>query len=467
MARSASGGRTTTAAVATPATLPLPPAPRKLFPGQHLLLLRRDVLGALTDLARDYGDVARLKIEGHPMVLVSHPDLIRTVIITEARRFAKGRGLERTRRLLGQGLLTSEGDFHLRQRRLAQPAFHRERIATYAAVMQERASRTTDSWRDGETIDVSNAMMRLTLEIAGTTLFGADLAAETAEIGAALTEAFSLFRYSTLPYAEFLDSFDALPMNRRFAAARGRLDRTIYRIIADRRASGEDHGDLLSMLLSARDTEGDGSAMTDLQLRDEALTILLAGHETTATALAWTFYLLAQHPRVESRLIAEIESCLGGRPVTAEDTTRLVYTRAVLAESMRLYPPAWTLGRKPLEDVALGGYRLPRGCLVLMSQWVVHRDERWWPTPLRFDPDRWLTESQPPRPKLAYFPFGGGTRVCIGEGFAWMEEITVLATIVQRWRMQLVPGQVITPLPIITLRPRPGIRMVLENRRPQ
>ena len=287
----------------------------------------------LTHLARDYGDVARIKVGPQHIIVVSHPDLIRTVIITEARRFAKGRGLERTRRLLGQGLLTSEGEFHLRQRRLAQPAFHRERLATYAAVMQERASRTIDSWRDGDTIDVSNAMMRLTLEIAGTTLFGADLAAETEEIGAALTEAFSLFRYSTLPYAELLDSFNALPMNRRFAAARGRLDRTIYRIIADRRASGEDHGDLLSMLLSARDTEGDGSAMTDLQLRDEALTILLAGHETTANALAWTFYLLAQHPSVESRLLAEIESCLGGRPVTAEDTTRLVYARAVLAES--------------------------------------------------------------------------------------------------------------------------------------
>jgi cytochrome P450 len=330
--------------------------------------------------------------------------------------------------------------------------------------MQDRASRTADGWRDGETIEVSNAMMRLTLEIAGTTLFGADLASETQEIGAALTEAFSLFRYSTLPYAELLDSFESLPLNRRFAAARGRLDRTIYRIISERRASGGDHGDLLSMLLNARDTEGDGSAMTDSQLRDEALTILLAGHETTANALAWTFYLLAQHPRAERRLHEEIDSCLHGGSVTPEDTTRLVYARAVLAESMRLYPPAWTLGRKPIEDVALGGYRLPRGSLVLMSQWVVHRDERWWPTPLRFDPDRWLSEAQPPRPKLAYFPFGGGTRVCIGEAFAWMEGLVVLATIAQRWRLRLVPGQVITPLPIITLRPKPGIQMVLEKR---
>ncbi len=429
------------------------------------MLLRRDILGTLTELAREYGNVARIKVGPQHVIVVSHPDLIRAVVITEARRFVKGRGLERTRRLLGSGLLTSEGDFHLRQRRLAQPAFHRERIATYAAVMQERASCAVEGWRDGETIDVSRAMMRLTLEIAGTTLFGADLASETEEIGAALTEAFSLFRYSTLPYAELLDSFDALPLNRRFAAARGRLDRTIYRIIAERRATGGDHGDLLSMLLNARDTEGDGSAMTDLQLRDEALTILLAGHETTANALAWTFYLLAQHPRVESRLHAEIESCLHGGPVTADDTARLVYARAVLAESMRLYPPAWTLGRKPIEDVALGGYRLPRGSLVLMSQWVVHRDERWWPAPLRFDPDRWLSEPQPPRPKFAYFPFGGGTRVCIGEGFAWMEGLVVLATIAQRWRLRLVPGQVITPLPIITLRPKPGIQMVLDVRR--
>jgi cytochrome P450 len=427
------------------------------------LLLRRDVLHTLTQLSRHYGDVARIKVGPQHIVVVSHPELIRTVLITEARRFAKGRGLERTRRLLGTGLLTSEGDFHLRQRRLAQPAFHKERISTYAEVMRDRADQMAGGWNDGDRIDISRAMMRLTLDIAGTTLFGADLAADTEEIGAALTEAFELFRYSTLPYAELLDSFSFLPINRRFAAARGRLDRTVYRIVAERRASGVDRGDLLSMLLSARDTEGDGSRMTDLQLRDETLTILLAGHETTANALSWTFYLLAQHPQVEATLRAELVATLGDRSMTAADATRLPYTRAVLAESMRLYPPAWTLGRKPLEDVSLGGYRIPRHSLVLMSQWVVHRDERWWPSPLRFDPERWTSDEPAARPKLAYFPFGAGTRVCIGEAFAWMEGVIVLATIARRWRLRLASPDPVTPLPLVTLRPLHGIPMIVRT----
>lgn len=445
------------------ARLPLPPGPRRYFPGQHLLMLRRDVLGTLTGLARDYGDVARITIGPQDLIVVSHPELIRQVLITDARRYAKGRGLERTKRLLGSGLLTSEGDFHLRQRRLAQPAFHKERISGYADVMRDRAERVASAWREGDQIDVSRAMMRLTLEIAGATLFGADLAAETEEIGAALTEAFEMFRYSTLPYTELLDSFTFLPMNRRFAAARDRLDRTIYRIIAERRASRGDREDLLSMLLDARDTEGDGGAMTDLQLRDEALTILLAGHETTSNALSWTFYLLAQHPEVEARLHAELDASAGDRGVTPMDTAGLTYLRAVLAESMRLYPPAWTLGRKPLEDVAIGGFRVRRHSLVLMSQWVVQRDARWWPDPGRFDPDRWISDAQSTRPRLTYFPFGAGTRVCIGEAFAWMEGVIVLATIAKRWRLRLVSNHPVSPLPLVTLRPRPGIQMIVRR----
>ena len=429
-------------------------------------MLRRDTLGTLTMLARDYGDVARIKVGPTHIVLVSHPDLIRSVLTTDARQYAKGRGLERTKRLLGTGLLTSEGDFHLRQRRLAQPAFHREQIACYAEMMWRRAERTRDRWHDGEEIDLSREMMQLTLEIAGATLFGADLAAETEEIGAALTEAFELFRYATLPYSELLDDIPFLPMNRRFAANRARLDRTIHRIIAERRASGGrgSRADLLSMLLRARDTEGDGTAMTDLQLRDEVLTILLAAHETTANALAWTFYFLAQYPEVENRLAAEVDGVSADGPFTLDDTARLTYTRAVLAESMRLCPPAWTLGRKPLQDVAIGGYRVPRGSLVLMSQWVVHRDPRWWSQPQQFDPDRWTRSSEPERPKLAYFPFGAGTRVCIGESFAWMEGVIVLALIARRWRLRLANGRAIAAFPLVTLRPRPAIRMTVQRR---
>lgn len=448
----------------TVADLPPPPGPRKYFPGQHLLLMRRDVLGTLAWLAREYGDVARLTVGPRDLVLVSHPDLIRQVLTTDARQYEKGRGLGRTKRLLGAGLLTSEGDFHRRQRRLAQPAFHKERITGYADVMRDRTERAVSTWREGAQIDIWRAMMRLTLEIAGATLFGADLAAETEEIGAALTEAFELFKYSSLPYTELLDSFAFLPMNRRFAVVRAQLDRTIYRIIAERRASGADREDLLSMLLNARDTEGDGSMMTDLQLRDEVLTILLAGHETTANALAWTFYLLAQYPDVEARLYAELEATVGARRVTATDTAKLGYARAILAESMRLIPPAWTLGRKPLEDVAIGGFRVRRDSLVLMSQWVVHRDERWWPDPSRFDPERWTSDASTTRPKLAYFPFGAGTRVCIGEAFAWMEGVILLATIAQRWQLRLVPDQSIVAIPLVTLRPRPGIQMIPGRR---
>ena len=456
----------------------LPPGPKKWFPGQHLLLLRRNVLDTLQWLAREYGDVTCLRIGPHPLVLVSHPDLIRTILITDARQYAKGRGLDRTKRLIGTGLLTSEGDFHLRQRRLAQPAFHRDRIVAYADVMRERAARSCGSWDDGDELDVSQIMMKLTLEVAGATLFGADLASETEEIGAALTESFELFRFATLPYTEVLDHLSFLPINKRFDAARVRLDRTIYRIIAERRASEHDRGDLLSMLLLARDTEGNTGSMSDLQLRDEALTILLAAHETTANALSWTFYLLSQHPDIERELHAELDRVLGDRAVTAADVPRLTYTRAVLAESMRLYPPAWTLGRKPLADVVIGGYRVPRNSLVLMSQWVVHRDPRWWPEAERFYPDRWRDDeqesgngarsavgaAQASRPRLAYFPFGAGTRVCIGESFAWMEGIIILATIAQRWRLERVRGHPVIPFPLVTLRPRQGIRMRVRRR---
>jgi cytochrome P450 len=323
----------------------------------------------------------------------------------------------------------------------------------------------SDAWQDGATVDLSKEMMRLTLAIAGATLFGADLASETEEIGAALTEAFELFRYATLPYAELLDSLSFLPINRRFDTVRARLDRVIYHIIAERRASGEDRGDLLSMLLLARDTEGDAGAMTDVQLRDEILTILLASHETTANALSWTGYLLAHHPDVEDRVQAEVDAVIGERGITADDVTRLPYTRSVLAESMRLYPPAWTLGRKPLEDVSLGGYRIPRHSLVLISQWVVHRDPRWWPEPSRFNPDRWTVEAQAARPKFAYFPFGAGTRVCIGEAFAWMEGLIVLATIMRRWRLSLAGDRAVSPVPLVTLRPRGGIAITVHARR--
>jgi cytochrome P450 len=327
------------------------------------------------------------------------------------------------------------------------------------------SARTSDRWRDGETLDIAQEMMRLTLAIVGKTLFDADVESEAKEIGAALTSIMQLFDRITKPFPEILNRLP-LPSNFRFRRASRRLDETIYRIINERRRSGEDRGDLLSMLLVATDTEGDGTGMTDRQLRDEAMTIFLAGHETTANALAWTWYLLSQHPEVEARLHAEIDEVLQGRLPSADDFSRLKYTEMVFAESMRLYPPAWAMGRQVLEDYKIDSYTIPSGTIILMSPYVMHHDERYYAEPFRFDPERWTEEARAVRPKFSYFPFGGGPRVCIGEQFAWMEGVLVLATLAQRWRMRLAPDQDVRPKPLITLRPRGGIRMRMERREP-
>ncbi|MET0399709.1 MAG: cytochrome P450, partial [Longimicrobiaceae bacterium] len=433
-------------------------------PGGDLLAFRRDPLGTLERLAGGHGDVAAMRFGPRRVTLLGDPELVREVLVTRHREFIKSYALQRARVLLGEGLLTSEEPLHLRQRRLAQPAFHRERIAAYAADMTAYAARMAEEWRDGETRDVAREMNRLTLAIAGKTLFGAEVAGEAEEIAGALTTALGLYRRLTNPLGPLLDRLPT-PGTLRMRRARARLDATIYRIIAERRRTGEDRGDLLSMLLLAQDTEGDGGGMTDLQLRDEALTIFLAGHETTANALAWTWHLLAGSPQAEAALHAELDTVLSGRLPTVDDVPALPYTRAVLAESMRVLPPAYVVGRQPLHDMEIGGFRVEAGSIVLMSPWVIQRDPRWWPDPLRFDPGRWTPEMEAGLPRFAYFPFGGGPRKCIGEGFAWTEEILVLATLAARWRVRPVPGHPVEPEPMITLRPRHGIRAVLERRR--
>jgi cytochrome P450 len=442
----------------------IPPRARARYPGATLVALRRDPLGFITGLAREHGDVVRFSLGGERTYLVSDPELVREVLVTRNRSFVKGRALDRARFILGEGLLTSNGDFHLRQRRLAQPAFHRERIASYAATMTAYAERHQGRWRDGETIDVADAMARLTLAIAGKTLLDADVEDEAGDIGAALADTVKMFELVSLPLAELM-LFLPLPGVIRLRRARARLDATIYRIIAERRAAGLDRGDLLSMLMLARDEEGDGGAMSDRQLRDEALTLFLAGHETTANALTWTWSLLAQHAEVEGALHAEVDAVLGGRAPSWEDVPRLAYTRAVLAESMRVRPPVWIIGRRATEDVPLGRWTIPRGSLVVMSQWVVHRDPRWWREPERFDPARWLGERDRAQPRLAYFPFSSGTRVCIGEQFAWAEGVLVLATIARRWRLRRGAGVAPpAPRPTITLRTAGPVPMRPERR---
>lgn len=447
----------------TAAAAILPPGPKSFIPGVNLFSIRRNPIKFLTNIAEQYGEIAYFKLGPQPVFLLNNPEHIRDVLITHNKSFMKGEGLQRAKRLLGEGLLTSEGEFHLRQRRLAQPAFHRQRIAGYGATMAEYSGRMRDGWKAGEERDIAREMMRLTLAIAGKTLFDADVETEADEIGDALSNAMDSFNRLTLPFSQLLERLP-LPGTRRFQKARERLDETIYRMIRERRASGEDRGDLLSMLMQARDSEGDGTGMTDGQLRDEAMTIFLAGHETTANALVWTWYLLSQHPAVEARFHAEIDDVLNGRMATAEDYPRLRYTEMVFAEAMRMYPPAWIIGRRALVDYQINGYHVPAHSIILMSQYVMHHNPKYFPDPDRFDPERWTSEARETRPKFSYFPFGGGPRLCIGESFAWMEGALVLATIAQRWRLRLVAGHPVEMQPLVTLRPKHGIRMTVESR---
>ncbi len=423
-----------------------------------ILQLRKDGPAFLQSMARQYGDVVFLPAGGQQVYFLNHPDFVREVLVTQQHKFKKSRVLERAKTLLGEGLLTSEGAFHLRQRRLVQPAFHRDRLAGYAATMVERACAARERWTEGKVIDMSQEMMRLTMDIVSRTLFSAEVEGEADEIAKALDGVFGLFDIILMPYSEVMQKLP-LPMMRRFHAAKERLDATIYRLIRERRASGEDKGDLLSMLLLAQDEEGEGG-MSDEQVRDELLTLFLAGHETTANALTWGWYLLSQNPSATARMRAEVDEVLGSRTPSFEDLPSLQCTGAVFAEALRLFPPAWAIGRRALEDVEFGGYRIPKGCVVLLSPYVTHRDARWFAEPDRFLPERWLTEDTG-RPKFAYFPFGGGSRVCIGERFAGMEGILLLAAIAQKWQFTLVPGHRVERKAQITLRPKFGMKMVV------
>jgi cytochrome P450 len=449
--------------LARPAAVPvLPPGPRggPLF--GSLRRLRRDPLGFFLELRARYGDVAHFRAGPYRVYLLSHPDLVREVLVTRHHSFMKSQVLQEAKRVLGEGLLTSEGDLHRRQRRLLNPLFHHDRIASYAGVMAECAARLAERWRPGAVVDVHQEMSRLTLAIVGRALFGADVEDAAAHrVAWALRAAFDMYERFLTPYARYVERLP-LPSNRRFERARRALDEVLFELIRERRAEG-DRGDLLSRLLSARDEEEGHGPMTDRQARDEAMTLFLAGHETTSLALTWAWYLLSDHPEAEARLHEEVDRVLGDRLPGASDVPALAHTRRVLAEAVRLYPPAWAMGRRALEDVEVGGGVVPRGATVVMSQYLIHRDPRWWRDPDRFDPDRWL-EPEGHRPRFAYFPFGGGPRVCIGEDFAWTEGVILLATLARRWRLRLVPGHPVALAPRITLRPRHGMPMTVEPR---
>jgi cytochrome P450 len=443
----------------------LPPGPATPLRLRQLPPLRRDPLQFLGSL-RPYGDVATVlvKIAGFEFVrftVVHDPALIKRVLVDDDASFEKPRALKKMKLVLGEGLLTSEGELHRRQRRMMQPAFHRDAIVRYAPTMVACAAATEASWADGASVDMGAEMMRMTLAIAGLTLFGVDVTAEADDIGEALTTLMDAFPDMLSPFAPLLR---LLPTrrNREVARALARLDATIFRIIEGRRATGELGDDLLGRLLAAEDEGKPG--MTAQQVRDEAITLFLAGHETTACALAWTFYLLARHPQALAALHAELDAVLGERLPTAEDLPRLVYTRRALQESMRLYPPAHSFGRRVIRDYQLGQYTIPGGrSMLFVCPYLLHRDERWYTDPLAYRPERWTPEFEASLPRFAYAPFGGGPRVCIGAGFAWMEGTLALATLLRRFTIELAEGADVRPIPRVTLRPS-ALPMIVRRR---
>ncbi len=419
-------------------------------------------LNFFRELQRDFGDVARFRLFNERFLLCNDPAMVNEFLVTKQTSFRKGRALEGAKVFLGNSLLVSEGPEHARQRKLIQPAFHRGRIAGYAQVMAQRSAEWTSARREGEEIDLAVEMNRLTLAVVGETLFGSEVGGEAQEIAESLTVIIENFNRMLLP---FWNLTRRLPTkaNRRLHEAQRRLDETIYRVIAQRRADTRDHGDLLSMLLAAEDADDPRRRLTDAEVRDQAMTLFIAGHETTANALAWTWHLLAQNEPVRARMQAEIDAVLGPERLPGfDDVARLPFTMAVFSESLRLFPPVWVVGRRALEDVTIGDVEVPARTIVLASQYLVHRDERFWPRAAEFLPERWLDETAS-RPKFAYFPFGGGARICIGDGFAWTEGVVMLAVMARRWRFEAVPGPEVEMNPSVTLRPKNGLKMVVRS----
>ena len=450
-----------------------PPGPRSTLPLGVLLPFLHDPLNFLRRTQRKYGDLASFRLGSQHIYLVSDPEMIGQVLVTDRRRFSKGHTLQAAKRFLGEGLLTSEGELHLRQRRLMQPVFASRRIAEYGDVMVAAAEHHQANWRDGQTVNALDEMLSLTMAIAVKTLFGMDMgigvgigtdtetvvAEKARQVAEDLTAINAAERLLMLP-PRLIDL--ALPFARRYHRARRRLDTFLFGLMRERRAANVNHrhDDLLGRLLHAHDEQG---GMSEQQLRDEVLTLFLAGHETTANALTWTWFLLSQHADAAAEFTSEVDQVLAGRAPTVADVPRLTYTRAVFAEAMRLYPPSWAIERRVLSEYQLGSYRIRPGSLVVLSPYVVHRHPDHWREPDRFDPSRWRPEESARRQRYAYFPFGAGLRGCIGEEFAWLEATLLLAAIGRRWRLVLAPGAQVKPQPRMLLRPQGGVKMRLQN----
>ncbi|MGF1581375.1 MAG: cytochrome P450 [Gemmataceae bacterium] len=449
--------------MATAAAPTLPPGPKGHFLTGNLGEFHKDVVGFYDKMANEYGDVVTFRLVNRRMILLSHPDLIEEVFVHKAKHFAKKTHvLHLLWPILGNGLLSSDGDFWLKQRRLMQPMFSRQQILNYVDSFVEYTQRMVTGWNNGNGIDLFQEMTRLTLEIISKALFDAEITDDANDIGDALTVMMHSFIARWGSVTPPLPLYIPTPANIRFARAIKRVDKLIYRFIDDRRASHEQRNDLLSVLLRARDE--DGSQMTDKQLRDEAITLFLAGHETTANTLTFALYLLATHPEAMVKVQQEVDRVVGDRPVNAEDKQHLTYTESVIKEAMRLYPPAYVVGRVTKTECEIGGYRFPVGTTALMSQWVMHRKPEYWDEPDTFRPERWLDGSTDALHNFAYFPFGGGARLCIGNHFAMLESIMILVTIVKHVQgLELKEGFELTLRPVVTLKPEHGIPVIVRK----
>lgn len=438
--------------------------PKGLPISGNVLAFRRDTLKFIRDAAKEYGDVVHFRFGPKRHVyMLNNPDMIKEVLVTKQAHFRKGKGLQVARAVVGDGILTSEGKKHIRQRRLMQPAFHRDRIAGYGDAMVRQGVELMEDWKDGEVRDIHQDMMKVTLAIITETMFGKTVKEGADKIGHAIDVG---LKYVSTKATSFIDIPLSVPTrsNREFVESSEVLDKTIYGLIEERRKSTGSHTDLLAMLLAARD-EDDGQGMTDEQVRDEVMTIFVAGHETTANTMSWIFYLLATHPEAEQKLHDELKSVLGGRLPTVEDIPNLTYVNLIISETLRLYPAAWTINREVVEPVEIGGHTYEPGDTLMMSQYVMHRQEKYFEDPDEFRPERFAGDLLKRIPAYAYFPFGGGPRICIGNNFALMEAALLLATIAQRYRLRLAePDQKVELEPVVTLRPKNGLPMRLEKR---
>lgn len=429
-----------------------------------LISFRQNPINFLEKLSGKYGDITRFKLGNQNIILLNKPELIKDVFVTNHHKFIKSKGLQLAKNVLGEGLLTSEHELHTRQRKMIQPSFSAKKISYYSDIMAEYTLKYKDSLKDGDEKDMSSEMMSLTLDIACKTLFDADVKFDIKKLQDSLYLLIEMFEEVTNPFYYILKDTN-LPKYKRFHEAKEYVNTIILKMIKERRGNSQNRNDLLSTMLNAQDEDDiNKKGMSDTQIKDETLTLFMAGHETTANLLTWTLYLISQNARVEAKIIQEINTVLGERVPNYEDLHNLKYLKMVLTESMRLFPPAWIIGRINTEDHILDNYYIPKNTAILASQYIIHRDPRFYKSPLKFIPERWNEDIKENVPKYAYFPFGTGPRVCIGEQFAWAEGLIALSILLRKWKFVLSKDQKIDVKPLITMRPKYGMKMIIKER---